>query len=143
MNCHTCMTVLVLATTIVWSTSGCDWIGRHAYQPDFRYLEPAELRDGMAQLTEDVGLLDQFFAHGEPPIDRRDRLVTILREMEAIVAKLDPEGRETNYPLIDQHMPEFRRSLATAREDAERTPPNYFLASSIEDACRLCHKSPT
>jgi hypothetical protein len=54
---------------------------------------------------------------------------------------LDPTGQRTNHPLIERNVAAFRRNLALAREGAERTPPNYFLAGSISGECSSCHRS--
>ena len=124
--------------------AGCGSAGtirRFTYPPDFQYLEHSKVVSAMGMLARDVRVLKRLLA-GTEALDagQHAEVVRLLRAMEATVAELDPKGRRTNHPVIDQNIGAFRRDIEMARLAAERDPPNYFLAGSVAGSCSYCHE---
>lgn len=136
-----CIGWLLSMAALTGCTAWRGIIAEHTYPRDFEYIEPEQVRSSMAKLARGVQALNRIFVHGDPTIDQREAVVAILGEMQTVAAELDPSGQRTNHPLIDKNVAAFRRNLALAREGAERTPPNYFLAGSISGECSSCHRS--
>jgi hypothetical protein len=124
--------------------AGCGSAGtirRFTYPPDFQYLEHSKVVSAMGMLARDVRALKRLLA-GTGALDagQHAEVVRLLRAMEATAAELDPKGRRTNHPVIDQNIGAFRRDIEMARLAAERDPPNYFLAGSVAGSCSYCHE---
>jgi hypothetical protein len=116
---------------------------RHTYSPDFNYLTQEQLETTMGRFAGLVSQLNAIMA-ADPEIDaaERERIITLLRRLEAESRALGPGGWPSNHPRIGAHVDSFRRDLERARRDAERDPPNYFWAGSISAACSYCHAPP-
>jgi hypothetical protein len=132
---------LLLGAGLVTGCGSAGTIRRFTYPPDFKYLERSEVKSAMGALARDVRALKRLLAGTETlDADQRAEVARLLRAMEATAAELDPKGRRTNHPVIDQNIGAFRRDIEMARLAAERDPPNYFLAGSVAGSCSYCHE---
>lgn len=127
--------------------SGCssdlgDRVRRHTYSPEFNYLSQEQLETTMGRFARLLTQLNAIMA-ADAEIDaaERERIVVLLRGLEAESRALGPGGWPSNHPRISAHVDAFRRDVERARQAAEREPPNYFWAGSISAACSYCHSA--
>jgi uncharacterized membrane protein YebE (DUF533 family) len=127
--------------------SGCspglgDTLRRHTYSPEFNYLSQEQLETTMGRFARLLTQLNAIMA-ADAEIDaaERERIVALLRGLEAESRALGPGGWPSNHPQITAHVGAFRRDVERARLAAEREPPNYFWAGSISAACSYCHSA--
>jgi len=133
---------MVAVATLSACAAFSAWLRSHTYPPGFTYITEEQLRSTMWQLAKDIRQLDRTVREPEE-IDeqRRAALVKLLASMEQATAKLSREGFRSNHPLIDAHLPSFRRDIALARKGVEGVPPNYTLVALLPGACIYCHGS--
>ena len=134
----------LVALYVAWiQLLGCTdiagWLRQHTYPPDFRYITRDELRSTMWQLAYHSRELSRLMRSPETAQENRPEIIEQLRGMEGAAAQLDRTGWPTNHPLIDMNLANFRRDIQSAREAAEREPPNFLLARSLSGACVHCH----
>jgi hypothetical protein len=131
---------LVVASALVACGGVSPWLRRYTYPPDFNYIEHEQLHSAMWQLAKSVRELDRAVrAPGAIDAPRRGEILILLQTMEAATAKLSSEGRASNHPVIDDHLPTLRRDIALALKGVEDDPPNYVLVGLLPGACMYCH----
>lgn len=134
---------LACAALIAFSLMGCTgfarWVRQYTYPPEFHYLERDEVRSTMRQLAFHSHELNRLIRSSDGAQIHRSEIVTQLRAMEEVSAKLDKSGWPTNHPLIDMNLPSLRRDIKFAREAMEREPPNFLLVGTVTGACVYCH----
>ena len=119
-------------------------IRRVTYPPDFRYVEHHEVTSAMWQLARDVRALKGLLggADGLSPESHRE-VIRLLHDMEATAGKIDPKGRRSTHPRIDQNIGAFRRDLAMARQAAERDPPELLFGRQCLGLVQLLSRGTT
>ncbi len=132
---------MAVAVVFLGACGASETIRRVTYPPDFRYLEQHDVTSAMWRLARDVRALKGLLGgtDGLSPESHKE-VIRLLREMETTAGELDPAGRRSTHPRIDQNIGAFRRDLAMARQAAERDPPNYFLAGNVAGSCSYCHE---
>ena len=136
----------LLGMTAVATLSACaDFsarLRRYTYPPGFTYITEEQLRSTMWQLAKDIRQLERTVREpGQINDQRPAEIVKLLASMEDATAKLSREGFRSNHPLIDAHLPSFRRDISLARKGVEGVPPNYTLVGLLPGACIYCHGS--
>jgi hypothetical protein len=131
---------LLSAIVLVACAGVSPWLRRYTYPPDFNYIDHEQLDSAMWQLARDVRELDGVVRASET-IDarRRGEILKLLQSMEDATERLGAEGRASNHPVIDDHLPTLRRDITLARKGVERAPPNYVLVGLLPGACMYCH----
>ena len=114
----------------------------HTYPPSFEYIEQSRLQSAMWELAWEVRNLDHALRDpARDPAAQQQQVAEILSRVEAAVAGIATPGRVTQHPLLNRNLPRFREQVRRARADAERTPPNYFTATTLVGSCSACHGS--
>lgn len=113
------------------------------YPPDFSYVPRERLQSTMWILAAEVTRLDGLLRDADAPNDPRlkDEVRQSLRRMAASLEQIDYPGHMTQYPELNQHLARFEERVHQALRDVERTPPRFFLASTLSGSCFLCHVS--
>lgn len=136
---------LILAMVVAVQVSGCSdlarWVRQYTYPQEFRYVERAEVRGPMRELSFHSRQLNDLLLQDQAPLEHRGEMIEHLRAMEQAAEKLDQSGGFTNHPKVDMNLTTFRRDLKLAREAVEREPPNFLLAVLLRGACDNCHAS--
>ena len=113
--------------------------------PNFRYMPPETIRSAMWVLAAEVEELERLL-NSSPPSDSpvlSGAVIGTLDRMRAAAESLEQDGRSTQHPVLNRNLDLFIGRLKRAKRTAERTPPNYFLASSIAGSCFVCHGNNT
>jgi len=115
------------------------------YPPDFTYTEQSELRSNMAQLSQQMVLLE--IALNTAPEQttqayeaQREAVLNSLREMEKIASRLKAGNAGANHPFMDDYMQDFIVKVDKARVAASFEAPRYYFAGKVAGACTSCHK---
>lgn len=133
----------IVMVTIVVTTSlfGCAEIRKLTYPKDFTYLEKKEVDALMQQMSEGLMRLDKLLA--EPVTSdsaRQQSIVGELDALESIANRLSGGHKQTNRPVIEEHIEDFIGDIEDARMFASASPPNYSNAGELTDSCLECHK---
>ncbi len=139
-------TVTLLAATALVA-AGC--VGRPPFAnfeattspPDLRHVPREQVRSTMWVLAVESNRLDELLAGLPDPSDEdlRQSVLASLGRMHAAARNLDPPGRSSQHPLLNQFAGPFIQRIEHARRAARRTPPNYYMASAVSSSCHLCH----
>ena len=87
-------------------------------------------------------LASMLFGPSLPGPFDRPLIAEILADMESTAAQLEALGGPATHPLLREHIGDFRREIAWAREGLEREPPDYLQVAIVQGACVLCHARP-
>jgi hypothetical protein len=113
------------------------------YPPDFSYIPQERIQSSMWILAAEVRRLDELLRATPDGANLavQRKIQSSLRRMAAAVEQIDHPGRATQHPALNRHLNRFAERIAGAQRGADRTPPNYFQASSLSGSCFLCHGS--
>ena len=137
---------LVLAATS-FAAGGCQTdtplgpLSISSVPPDLRYMPPETIRSAMWVLAAEIEELEQLL-EGSRKMDsvaRSGAIVGTLQRMQAAAKSLEQPGRSTQHPVLNRNLDTFVSRVNRAKRAAERSPPNYFLASSVAGSCFICH----
>lgn len=120
------------------------------YPPDFKYTEQADLRTDMNRLAQQMALLDKALVTPivpnqieqipiEPEI-QREQVLSALRNMGKIAARLHAGGTGANHPFMDDYMQGLISKIDKARVAASIENPRYYFAGQVSGGCTNCHK---
>jgi hypothetical protein len=112
---------------------------RVTYPPDFRYIEGQEIQGAMWQMALAARELNEYVQAEGGPTQYRGEILARLQAMEAAAGTLEQDGRPTNHPLLEWHLPRLLRDIGAARTAVEREPPSFLLAATVAGACLPCH----
>lgn len=115
---------------------------RVTYPPDFRYVERQEIQGAMWQMALAARELNEFIVAEGGPSRHRDEILGRLQAMEAAASTLERDGRPTNHPMLEWHLPRLLRDIGAARTAVEREPPSFLLAATVAGTCLPCHSGP-
>ena len=132
---------LAAATSIMACTDGMTGaLRRHTYPPPFNYVTREQLKSAMWRLAGDTYELDALLRRSSgPPAASQQRVVALLADMGDAASSLGPAGWPSNHPKIGENVDRLRQDIQSARQAAERKPPNYFYAGAVSGACLYCH----
>jgi hypothetical protein len=113
------------------------------YGPSFSYIPKERIQSSMWILAAEIGRLDEILeaSPDSKNLSAQIEIQNCLRRLSAAVEQIDHPGRSTQHPVLNQNLRRFAERISAAQRGAERTPPNYFLASSLSGSCFLCHGS--
>jgi hypothetical protein len=125
-----CMTACLL---------GCSEPARQENYPrELQYID--EITQAMQQLSLHMQQLEDLTRPDKPSPQARLEILAALNGMDQSAAHLEASGWPKNHPPFNVNLDSFRRDIKSAREAAEREPPDYSSARSMERACVTCHK---
>ena len=128
--------------------SGCAQQGatdRASPEPSSRATQAgdAQVASAMRRLSrQSERLASMLFGPSLPGPFDRPLMAEILADMESTAAQLEALGGPASHPLLREHIGDFRREIAWAREGLERDPPDYLQVAIVQGACVLCHARP-
>ncbi len=135
------VTHVVVTVLLVASATGCAWVRKATYPPDFVYLEHTQVVSAMAEFNVDIWRIDDIIAGSETILPyQRDEIIGILQHMAKLADRLGAGPRSTNHLLIDENIDEFKNQVLEALRFVEKDPPNYYLAGRLSGGCMACHQ---
>lgn len=121
--------------------AGCSVVRKVTYPPDFKYLDRSEVTGSMSKLSADIWRIEDILASSETVMPyERERIITILNDMDGVADKLGAGTVETNHPFIDQNIDSFQRDVELALADVKKEPPSYYRAGRLSGRCLACHR---
>jgi hypothetical protein len=134
--------IFLLVLALLACRDSGERLREHTYPPSFDYIEQSRLQSSMWTLAFEVRSLDRTLRHPAGDSAEQQRQVAeILMRIDGAAGGIATPGRVTQHPLLNRNLPRFREQVRRAREDAARTPPNYFFATAIVGSCTACHSS--
>ena len=122
----------LLAIIVAASIVGCAQIRKLTYPEDFTYLEKREVDTLMQQMSDSVVRLDQLVSDAAPSDPgQQQRIVGELNVLESIATRLSGGGKQTNFPVLSEHIEEFIGDIVDAKMLAGTNPPNYSNAGKL------------
>lgn len=139
--------MILLSSLILASCSSkfAESVRKVTYPPDFKYIEPGQLRSDMAKLGQNIYFLNQALAADQfdsPTLSatQQERVIVALRNIEKIARRLRASESGSNHPYMQNYMQDFVRQVSEARNAASMDPPRYYLAGKVSGGCTNCHK---
>lgn len=121
--------------------AGCAMVRQVTYPPDFVYLDRSEITGAMSQLSADIWRIEDILSSSETVLPyEREKIITILSDMDGVADKLGAGTVNTNHPFIDQNIDSFQRDVELALEDVKNEPPSYYRAGRLSGRCLACHR---
>jgi len=117
---------------------GCNTAPRQDYPRELYQID--EITQAMQQLELHMQELQDLTRFDEPSAQARQEILTALTGMDQSAARLGASGWPRSHPPFDTKLDTFRSDIKSARAAAEREPPDYSGARSIQRACVTCHK---
>lgn len=120
-------------------------IRKVTYPPEFKYIEPQNLRTDMGKLAQQMRLLDVALAPSSDPSQselaiQRQKVLTALGNIERIASGLQPSSAGSSHPFMQDYMGDFVRRVGEARVAASLPQPRYYFAGQVAGGCTNCHK---
>ena len=134
------LVVVALVACAACGKSASEFLRRHTYPPDFRYVPEEKLRSSMWLLGRET--LDLRRVLGDATLSdstRRTRAELLLGGMEDTVKKIGPQQWSSNHSEMKSALEGLESDIHAAHEAVNHDPPNYFLAGSVSAACLYCH----
>ena len=120
--------------------SSCATVRKATYPPDFVYLEKQEVSSSMQRMAISINKLDRLLSDtADQSESKQENVLSELNNIESITRSLEPGSNQSNHPLIDQHMDNFRDQLMMAKSAIGQDPPNYYPAGRLIGQCHGCH----
>ena len=130
------LSIVVLAMLV----SSCATVRKVTYPPDFVYLEKQEVSSSMQRMAVSINKLDRLLSDTlDQSVSKKDSVLSELNNIESITRDLESGSSQSNHPLIDRHMDNFRDQLMMAKSAVGQEPPNYYPAGRLIGQCHGCH----
>lgn len=121
--------------------ASCSAVRKVTYPPDFVYIEQSEIKNAMSRLSVDVWRINDILDSSETVLPHeRERIISILGDIEGVTRKLGSGTVQTNHPFIDANIDSFRRDVELALKEAKGEPPDYYGAGRLSGRCLACHR---
>lgn len=121
--------------------SGCSTVRKVTYPPDFVYLDQAEISGSMKKMSVDIWQIDDILSNSETVLPyEREKIISILGDMQGVADKLGAGTVNTNHPFIDENIDSFKRDVLLALQDVKGEPPEYYRAGRLSGRCLACHR---
>ncbi len=132
---------LLAIAALLLLTTGCSEVRKLTYPGDITYIDRSTVTGAMRQMADAVSRLENAIRSAPSPqaVDQRT-VVGELKVLERLASSLQTRKGYTTDPLLDKHMSAFIDDVTLAREQAQKQPPNYFLAGHIAGSCAACHR---
>lgn len=134
---------VVYLLLLVMAISSCATAEPEPQKPiGFHVMSQSELSIDMNAMSDRLGgiaiiSLDQTLSD----IQRRQKILPLLDDIEQIAQGIKGEDVVTNYSIINRYMGSFLYDVANARKFANRQPPNLVPAQRLIKSCLSCHQS--
>lgn len=102
--------------------------------------DQARLRSSMWQLAVQIHELDRLISREADLASQSDEVADLLAQIQRTADAIEPEQIASTHPDLRASLGAFRREIGTAREGAEKTPPNFYFAGIVSGACVYCHR---
>ncbi len=131
---------LIVAALLLLAT-GCSEVRKLTYPGDITYIDRTTITGAMRQMADAVTRLEKAIRSAPSPeaVDQKT-VVGELQVLEKLASSLQTQKGYSTDPLLDKHMSAFIDDVTLAREQAQKQPPNYFLAGHIAGSCAACHR---
>ena len=135
------LSILIAAAVSATLLHGCADIRKLTYPGNITYIDKSHVTGAMRQMSDAVTRLETLIekAPDSQAIDQK-AVVNELSILEKLAGTLQVKHGYSNDRVIDEHISSFLDDITLAREQAEHTPPNYYLAGHIAGSCAACHK---
>lgn len=115
------------------------------YPPEFRYIEPQELRSDMARLAQHLRTLELAMMQNpekqrEEPGLQRQKVLMSLNNIEKVASRLQAGDAGSSHPFMQDYMQDFVRIVGEAKIAASLPQPRYYFAGQVAGGCANCHK---
>ena len=130
--------VPLVPMVIALSLFGCNTSPRQDYPRELYQID--EITQAMQQLESHMHQLQDLTRSDRPSPQARQEIVGALNGMDQSAARLSASGWPSTHPPFETRLDTFRSDIKSARAAAEREPPDYSGARSIQEACFTCHK---
>jgi uncharacterized protein YceK len=130
--------LLLIVTTLL---SSCAEVRKLTYPGDITYIDRSKVTGAMRQMSDSVTRLESII--GAAPQSGNVDQQAVVRELttlEKLASSLQVKKGYSNQKVIDEHIDNFLENVSVAREAAEHSPPNYYLAGRIAGSCAACHR---
>lgn len=129
-----------LLSAVLLGLSGCSKVTWNSYPPNLVYLDQSQVESSMRRLLLDVWTINDTFDTSETLSGyNREKIISTLRDMEAVADDLGAGAEMTNHLVIDNNIDDFKFAVQAARKAVETEPPNYYLAGQLSGQCLACH----
>ncbi|MFA3791091.1 hypothetical protein AB6T38_08225 [Aliiglaciecola sp. SL4] len=114
------------------------------YPPDFKYVEPSQLRSDMDRLAQQMRILEFALSQQHEPqsvgfAKQQQQVLTTLQKIEKIASGLRAGDAGASHPFLQDYMRDFVSKVDNARVAASLEKPSYYLAGKVSGACTNCH----
>jgi hypothetical protein len=131
---------IIAVLAVLALVGSCATVRKVTYPPDFVYLEKQEISSSMRRMAVSVNKLDRLLSDTEDQSEsKKENVLLELNNIESITRKLRSGSIQSNHPLIDQNMDNFRDQLLMAKSAIGQDPPNYYPAGRLVGQCHGCH----
>ncbi|WJG10354.1 hypothetical protein [Aliiglaciecola sp. LCG003] len=140
-----CFLLVGLCSIVGCSNQLSESIRKVTYPPEFKYVEPAELRSNMARLAQQMRILDSALAlNTEEQLNgaelQQEQVMTALHNIERIASKLQAGDAGASHPFLQDFMRDFVSKVDEARVAASLQEPRFYFAGKLAGGCVNCHK---
>ncbi|GAA6183122.1 MULTISPECIES: hypothetical protein [Alteromonadaceae] len=114
------------------------------YPPDFKYVEPSQLRSDMDRLAQQMRVLEFALSQQHEPqsvgfAKQQQQVLSTLQNIEKIASGLRAGDAGASHPFLQDYMRDFVSKVDNARIAASLEKPSYYLAGKVSGACTNCH----
>ena len=134
-------TMFTLACFIaVVLSAGCTQVEVKPYPPNMVYLDDDNIESAMQRLNTSMWTINDIFDNNEHISSyERERIISLLQQMEEEAIQLGAGTQKTNHLFIDENIDQFKYDIEAARKAVAAEPPNYYLAGRLSGSCIACH----
>ena len=134
-------TMFILACFIaVVLSAGCTQVEVKSYPPNMVYLDSDQIESAMQRLNTSMWTINDIFDNNEYISSyERERIISLLQQMEEEAIQLGAGTQKTNHLFIDENIDQFKYDIEAARKAVVAEPPNYYLAGRLSGSCIACH----
>lgn len=120
--------------------TACTQVQWKTYPPDMIYLDDEQIKGTMQGLNASIWTLNDIFDSNEHISGyERERIISLLQQMEQEAVRLGAGTQKTDHLFIDANIDQFKYDVEAARKAASADPPNYYLAGRLSGSCIACH----
>ncbi len=119
---------------------GCVQVGMRTYPPNMVYLDDSKIKGTMQKLNTSMWTINDIFDSNEHISGyQRERIISLLQQIEQEAIELGAGTQKTNHLFIDENIDQFKYNVEAARKAVAAEPPNYYLAGRLSGSCIACH----
>lgn len=129
-----------LLTVLLAIFAGCAKTEKTTYPANMIVVEDQAIESMMLGLSASMwSILDILDSNEYIPEYSREKIISLLKDMENAALKLGAGNRKTNHLVLDDNIAQFRADVVASRIAIEKEPPNYFRVGRLTGSCLACH----